>query len=809
MAQGSFCGWPGIDLIQAARNELSFLKLVDEYPSLYTGPVLKNAIRRYETLWLPLASKQGETRSKGQETTKSSGVLAAPLDIAWVWHVHMLAPHYYEKDCMNVVSNLVDHAPLNSSQREEGLQEARRVWRRMYPVDPFEVDITESPAVVTEYKSRIQYNLEEACYRQSKFYYQVSLPHYYDEEFLKKAVERYEYHLQLIKQHPEVFMVPCYDIDLIWHAHQLHPLNYKQKTTEWLGKTLNHDDNATDRTPGSKLYDSEVKTRSLWVAAGRRFAKPGAMYRGCPPDPSPPRPKWLYAPLARSEYLVEIQKIEPVNLDRKKRFIIRLVNMKGTVLFSQHFKGTIPVYKLLPRKIIFDNEKKHTLKLCLYRKKLFSKKLIADAEVSFLSCFMAPPFDDAVPQQLVTLSILLNEGQFTAKVTVEISRPFITKYSFTVQPKYFFTSCNHVAEVLVSPQLMLSPSDLAKPFLPCETSTHSVLDLRKNEAFRCRVIHSSSVMLSAVEIMSNDEKVIASAHTVSPGTLPLRIAIKDQTKSVTLHQMDGERAMLIRGRSDWALCIGKWQEELVPGKGQFKKHHFVNIKIYKLSGERGWCAVRKSEGGLFLIKFDSDTIIRLELLQNKIVISPGAQDIPEILALAFSVSILYLLCMPYKPAPSRESWPSSQLSASRHISPTFFMAGYLSTTVPTNIYLKKRFGNDFHAGEGDGEDPCYDLNNDVACDTNEGPGCEGNNCDAFDGMGDGVAGGAGGGGCVGGETGGGCAGSGGDGGDGDGGECAGGGCGGGCGGDGGGGDGGGGDGGGGDGGGGDGGGCGG
>lgn len=247
MAQDSFCQELGIDLIQAARNELSFLKLVAEYPNLNTSPVLKNAIRRYETLWLPLAVREGDITGSKCEPTKSSGILAAPLDIAWVWHVHLLAPYHYETDCTNVVSKLVDHTLLDSDQREEGLKRAQRKWKKIYPSEPFDVDLTQCSPTVTSYKSRIKYNLEEACYRQFKFYYQVSLPHYDDDMFLKESVKRYKDHLQLTKQNPEVFMVPCYDIDLIWHAHQLHPLNYRETTKEILGATLDHDDNATDR----------------------------------------------------------------------------------------------------------------------------------------------------------------------------------------------------------------------------------------------------------------------------------------------------------------------------------------------------------------------------------------------------------------------------------------------------------------------------------------------------------------------------------------------------------------------------------
>ena len=190
-------------------------------------------------------------------------------------------------------------------------------------------------------------------------------------------------------------------------------------------------------------------------------------------------------------------------------------------------------------------------------------------------------------------------------------------------------------------------------------------------------------------------------------------------------------------------------------------------------------------------------MVRLDLKQSKIVVSPGAQDIPEILALAFSVSILYLLCTPYKPKRSKESAPASHLSSSGDISPMIFAAGFLSTTVPTNVYLKTRLGSDFcYVGGDDGDDPCYDFSDDLACDVNQGPGYEGNDCSAFDG--DGGIAGTDGGGCVGGEDGGACIGGddgggacvGGDdggGGCGSGGGCGGdGGCGGGCGGGGGG-----------------------
>lgn len=325
-----FCQNLGIDLVQAAKNELEFLRQVDEYPAnLYKGAVLKNAIRRYEVFWLPLASKEGY----------GSRFLAAPLDIAWVWHVHMLAPYNYEQDCINCISKVVDHTPLGGLQRKEALEKAKYLWERDYPDEPFDIELNQPPNMLTVYKkSKIQYDLEEACYRQSKFYYQVSLPHYKDDKFLEKAVERYEHHLQLKKQNPQVFAVPCYDFDLIWHVHQLHPVNYNRTTTQFLGRLLHHDDTATSRSPGSKLHDSEAETRAVWKAAGLQFAKRGAMYRGDPPDPAPPRPLWLYAPLARCEYAVDILQVETFNMG-KKTFRIHLESPKKEEILSHTFKG--------------------------------------------------------------------------------------------------------------------------------------------------------------------------------------------------------------------------------------------------------------------------------------------------------------------------------------------------------------------------------------------------------------------------------------------------------------------------------------
>ena len=267
-----------VDLVDAARHQLAFLKEVDSHSSLYTGTIVKNSIRRYETCWLPLAAEH-----KGRE-------IAPPLDVHWVWHVHMLAPYFYEKDCTKIVNAVVDHKLMSTNSREAAMERAREIWEEKYNNEPFDLTINRdmSSSVCNGYHEPYQqksaYSIETAATRQGMFYYQVSLPHYRDGQFLKNAILRYKKYLFLKRNNMDMFLVPCYDFDLVWHSHQLHPLLYKKDTQAVLGQMFNHDDSVVDRSANSKLVRSDCKTRELWQETFHEdFALCGAMFRGEPP----------------------------------------------------------------------------------------------------------------------------------------------------------------------------------------------------------------------------------------------------------------------------------------------------------------------------------------------------------------------------------------------------------------------------------------------------------------------------------------------------------------------------------------------
>lgn len=68
-----------VGLTEAVQRELAFLRQVHCHADiLYDPDVIKLACSRYEYIWLPLL------RSKAKAVP--------PVDIAFVWHCHLLSP---------------------------------------------------------------------------------------------------------------------------------------------------------------------------------------------------------------------------------------------------------------------------------------------------------------------------------------------------------------------------------------------------------------------------------------------------------------------------------------------------------------------------------------------------------------------------------------------------------------------------------------------------------------------------------------------------------------------------------------------
>ncbi|CAA7019781.1 unnamed protein product [Microthlaspi erraticum] len=270
-----------VDLFAAAKKQLHFLETVDRNRCLYEGPALEKAIYRYNACWLPLLAKHSDSSSV------TEGPLVPPLDCEWIWHCHRLNPVRYKTDCEQLYGRVLDNASVVSSVNGNSKLKTEALWKTLYPEEPYDLDVSERSSAL---ENCTKYDLVSAVKRQSPFYYQVSRSHVKNETFLQEAVARYKGFLYLIKKNKEKslrrFCVPTYDVDLIWHTHQLHPESYSNDMVKLLGKVLEHDDTDTDRGKGKKLDTGFTTTTSQWEETfGRRYWKAGAMYRGNTPSP--------------------------------------------------------------------------------------------------------------------------------------------------------------------------------------------------------------------------------------------------------------------------------------------------------------------------------------------------------------------------------------------------------------------------------------------------------------------------------------------------------------------------------------------
>ena len=263
--------------ITDVQQHVAFLEEINSLDSLSQPHIVLDAVRRYESFWLPLLAKYDS------QADKPAYSLKPPIDIEWIWHVHLLSPYAYRKDCNELLSLIPpDRGFINeNTDRSSALTFTKDLWKSMFPNEEFEFNADNVPLIPADFTSKLKYDLVAACQRQRAFYYNISLPHYADKLFLETAMQRYKKFLGLKKDNSDSFIVPMYDVDLIWHTHQLKHNAYKHETEAILGKMLNHDDTTNDRNANSKLVESDANTRQLWLAAyNEQFPIAGAMYRG-------------------------------------------------------------------------------------------------------------------------------------------------------------------------------------------------------------------------------------------------------------------------------------------------------------------------------------------------------------------------------------------------------------------------------------------------------------------------------------------------------------------------------------------------
>ena len=160
-----------------------------------------------------------------------------PIDIAWVWHLHRLAPLKYAAYCRERFGAVLEpgasafrlqsaDARTQDQGDAEDCERTRLVWSQAYPSEPFFLDVAgqrRASGRGESSESSLVESLVATAGRQSTFLRHVSGACFSNELFLSRAIERYDRFLRLMGQcgYRQHFYVPPYDVDLCWHTHML------------------------------------------------------------------------------------------------------------------------------------------------------------------------------------------------------------------------------------------------------------------------------------------------------------------------------------------------------------------------------------------------------------------------------------------------------------------------------------------------------------------------------------------------------------------------------------------------------------
>ena len=191
--------------------------------------------------------------------------------------------------------------------------------------------------------------------------------------------------------------------------------------------------------------------------------------------------------------------------------------------------------------------------------------------------------------------------------------------------------------------------------------------------------------------------------------------------------------MLIRGSKDWGICIGKWQGVVkgvpgVPGVSGTKgtpgtsetpaikgipgirgkpgtrgQPGSLSVKFFSLTEKQEWKPVEKCGNQISIYLLGKRKKINVDLKTGVISFPAEVKDVPEAIALGFSIAILHLLCQPYySPLGNNGRYTAPSVSENlqthkpRRIPNEDLLlvvaAGYHANYVPTNSYIKFTVG---------------------------------------------------------------------------------------------------------------------
>ncbi|CAH8340245.1 unnamed protein product [Eruca vesicaria subsp. sativa] len=249
----------GADIVSAARRLIVLLRSIGDCQWLHRPPVISEAIRRYDELWMPLISDL--------TVDSKPPIILPPLDVEWVWFCHSLNPVSYRDYCQKRFSKLIGKPAIYDEENEDyAVSQCEKIWIRRYPDESFENRADpDSPEIGSSANEDIKTEVEKQRFLWAKF----SEPYLSETVYLIAARLRYKGFLLILHKFKDEIsrLVLASDILLMWLTHQSYPTIY----TEDVGEMLEEMMRKVVRN-GEAVEKSEVETtKKLW---SRYFNQP-------------------------------------------------------------------------------------------------------------------------------------------------------------------------------------------------------------------------------------------------------------------------------------------------------------------------------------------------------------------------------------------------------------------------------------------------------------------------------------------------------------------------------------------------------
>lgn len=591
-------------------------------------------------------------------------------------------PIAYEKDCMIITGGkVINHKLLSGPERVKHIELTKELWNKSYPGEIFFSDLNDpDPPVDPAFKSQLKYDLEMAVAKEMVFNYQVSLPHFTDEMFLREAVKRYWFMLSIFKESPTVPVVPYFDNGLVWHAHMAHPKTYKKETTQLFYYILPHKHTDCVRLPGPETRERVAAARKVWDEKKKPIALPGSMFRGNPPTPGPARNPERYTSYAHKTYYLQPKELRIQNVeDGTYRAVIKCeskaANVKQT--FIVHDSGFGPIARTYSRKFnmaadearfILNTDAFYGLSVSLYkqvRETLF-ESYVATCDFPPSSLVGKKISEFMLSFTLKFAGYIDKEGKETPKRecpqfngTLNLFCPSILPghYNLRVEKKQRkFKKYPSLVELLQLPEVVV-PFHLSKNDISCHYADHNVSGSLGDPAFHLRIVHCDSPQVSVVEVADFNSEMVASAHVVDNGTLPAATQVSDPKSCATLNPQN-QRAFVIRSENcDWAILRASWQ-----GYRKYFSPGRLSAELFVLGlQQKRWIPFECSGPNNANFKIDLTDFSKVKCPVN-IDLSTATSNfhgtvecVPELVCLSASLAVLFTLCQPRETPPTDEA----------------------------------------------------------------------------------------------------------------------------------------------------------